>query len=64
MGTVSPAVPGCVVALPVPLLVAAADGVLLELLHAATVRDNAASPALMAITERAVRRCLDLLMSF
>jgi hypothetical protein len=72
---VRPAVPGCDVALlvPPPLVVAPADGVLLELLHAATVREIAASPALTAITERAVyvlraeragRRCLNLLMSF
>jgi hypothetical protein len=44
-----------------------ADGVLLELLHAATVRDIAASPAAIAVTERTVPpvcRCLNLLMWF
>jgi hypothetical protein len=81
---VRPAVPGCAVALPVLLALPVAElpdvgldgGVLLELLHAATVRDIAASPAAIAVTERmvcvvfavraerAVRRCLNLLMCF
>ena len=47
---------------------ALADGVLLELLHAATARDSAAMPAAITLAERTglagrtVRRCLNLLM--
>jgi hypothetical protein len=72
-------VPACWVGLllALPVVLAPADdevagveldgGVLLELLHAATVNDIAASPAASAVTERtlyAVRRCLNLVMWF
>jgi hypothetical protein len=76
-------VPACWVGLPLALLlpppvllalpdVELAGGVLLELLHAATVRDIAASPAAIAVTDRtlyAVRadraaRFLNMVMCF
>ena len=59
MGTVSPAVPGCWLAeLPDPAAPALAAGALLPELHAAAVKENAASPT--ATADRAVRRLVSI----